>query len=196
MDREFLTIVSGLPRSGTSLMMQMLQAGGLPTLTDGTRAADESNPRGYFEFEPVRRLRTDRSWLPRARGHATKIIHVLLPELPADGTFEYRTVFMRRPLAEVLASQRTMLHRQGKTSADAALLRRAFETQLAQVQSWLAVQSCLRVLPVDFHRALREPVAVAEELRNFLGLELDAAAMVRAVVPALYRERDAASQFV
>ena len=106
MDREYLTIVSGLPRSGTSLMMQMLQAGGLPAFTDRVRSADESNPRGYFEFEPVKRLRTDRSWLPQARGHAIKIIHLLLRELPLDGSLVYRIVFMQRPLEEVLASQR------------------------------------------------------------------------------------------
>jgi hypothetical protein len=196
MDRECLTIVSGLPRSGTSLMMQMLQAGGLPALTDGARPADESNPRGYFEFEPVRRLRTDRSWLPQARGHATKVIHLLLPELPVDGSFDYRVVFMRRPLEEVLASQRAMLHREGKPSADPTLLRRAFETQLAQVQSWLTAQSCITVLPMEYHRVLREPASVAEELRGFLRRDLDAADMVRVVDPTLYRERDSASQRV
>jgi hypothetical protein len=171
-------------------MMQMLEAGGLPSLTDGVRSADESNPRGYFEFEPVKRLRTDRSWLPQASGRATKIIHLLLPELPVDGSFEYRIVFMQRPFDEVLASQRAMLQREGKPSADPALLRRAFESQLAQVQSWLTTQPCVHVLPVDYHRVLRDPTTLAKELRTFLQMDLDATAMAGVVDPALYRERD------
>jgi len=186
---EFLTIVSGLPRSGTSLMMQLLQAGGLPALTDGFRAADESNPRGYFEFEAVKQLRTDRSWLAQARGHVVKIIHLLLRELPQDGSFQYRIILMKRPIEEVLASQKAMLQRDGKTSADAAVLRRAFESQLAQLESWLAGQAHCKVLPVEYHRALFEPAAVADELRRFLELDLDVAAMVQAVDPKLYRQR-------
>jgi hypothetical protein len=111
MKSDFITVVSGLPRSGTSLMMQMLAAGGLPPLTDNLRDADESNPRGYFEFDPVKRLRSDRSWLDQARGHAVKIIHVLVRELPADGQFHYRLLLMKRPMEEILASQRALLER-------------------------------------------------------------------------------------
>src|ERR1700747_3518113 len=92
----FVTVVSGLPRSGTSLMMQMLSAGGMPVLTDRHRSPDKSNPRGYFEFEPVKRLRTDQSWLPAAQGRALKVIHLLLTELPADRRFAYQVLFMQR----------------------------------------------------------------------------------------------------
>src|SRR5712692_1323159 len=98
MKNDSITVVSGLPRSGTSLMMQMLAAGGIPPLTDNLRAVDESNPHGYFEFDPVKRLRSDRSWLDQARGRAVKIIHVLVRELPADGQFNYRLLLMKRPL--------------------------------------------------------------------------------------------------
>ena len=94
----FVTVVSGLPRSGTSLMMQMLHAGGLPVLTDGLRTADQNNLRGYYEYEPVKRLRSDRSWLPQARGQVVKIIHLLLRDLLLDGSLQYRVVFMQRPL--------------------------------------------------------------------------------------------------
>jgi hypothetical protein len=177
-------------------MMQMLQAGGLPTLTDSLRSADENNPRGYFEFDPVKRLRTDRSWLPQARGHAVKIIHLLLRELPLDGSLAYRVIFMQRPIDEVLASQHAMLHRDGRPAGDPAILRRAFENQLAQLESWLAAQSGIAVLPVNYHRVLREPAAVAEELRGFLGLDLDVAAMVHSVDPALYRQRGAAAKAI
>lgn len=185
----FVTVVSGLPRSGTSLMMQMLQAGGLPMLADGVRTADENNLRGYLEFEPVKRLRSDRSWLPQARGHAVKIIHLLLRELLLDGTLRYRIVFMQRPIAEVLASQRAMLQREGKAGGDPAVLKKAFESQLAQLDTWLAAQADIAVMRVSYHEVVREPQAVAESLKGFLGVDLDGAAMVRAVEPALHRQR-------
>ena len=91
-----ITVVTGLPRSGTSLLMQMLAAGGLPPLTDALRTADESNPRGYYEDERVKRLRTDQTWLNEAQGHAIKVIHLLLPELPTDAGSTYRVLFLRR----------------------------------------------------------------------------------------------------
>jgi hypothetical protein len=185
----FITVVSGLPRSGTSLMMQMLHAGGLPVRSDGQRTADENNQRGYFEYEPVKRLRSDSAWLPQARGQAVKVIHLLLRHLQLDGSLQYRIVFMQRPLDEVLASQRAMLQREGKAGADPALLKKAFESQLAQLDTWLAAQACMRVMRVPYHRVMQEPQAVAEALNSFLGLELDSAAMARAVDPALHRQR-------
>jgi hypothetical protein len=190
---DFITVVSGLPRSGTSLMMQMLHAGGLPVLSDGLRTADESNPRGYLEYEPVKRLRSDRTWLPSARGHAVKIIHLLLRDLLLDGSVHYRIVFMQRPLPEVLASQTAMLRRDGKTAADAALLTKVFESQLAQLTPWLATQPCIRVLPVPYHQVVQQPLPVAQAVNDFLGLALDTGAMVRAVDPALHRQRELGS---
>ncbi len=186
---DFVTVVSGLPRSGTSLMMQMLHAGGLSVLSDGLRTADENNLRGYFEYEPVKRLRGDRSWLPQARGHAVKIIHLLLRDLLLDGSLHYRIVFMQRPMAEVLASQRAMLQREGKAGADAAILTKAFESQLAQLDIWLAAQAQVTVLRVPYHQVLSEPQAVADAVSGFLGLTLDTAAMAAAVDPALHRQR-------
>ncbi len=191
MKPDFITVVSGLPRSGTSLMMQMLHAGGLPALTDGLRLADEDNRRGYFEYEPVKRLRLDRSWLPQARGQAVKIIHLLLRELLLDGTLQYRVVFMQRPMAEVIASQQLMLQRGGKAGADPVVLAKAFDSQLAQLRAWLVTQPCIALLPVAYHRVIEQPQAVAEELAAFLGLPLDTAAMVQAVDPTLHRQRAA-----
>jgi len=191
MGHEFITVVSGLPRSGTSLMMQILHAGGLPALSDGLRTADENNPRGYFEYEPVKRLRSDSSWLPQARGHVVKIIHLLLRDLRLDGGLQYRIVFMQRPLDEVLSSQRAMLQRDGKAGADPAVLKKAFESQLAQLDSWLAAQPAIRVLKLPYQQVVREPQAVADALGTFLELKLDTAAMVRAVDPALHRQRSA-----
>lgn len=193
MAHDFITVVSGLPRSGTSLMMQMLHAGGLPALTDGLRVADENNLRGYLEFEPVKRLRSDRSWLPQARGQVVKIIHLLLRELLLDGSLRYRIVFMQRPVEEVIASQRSMLEREGKTAGDPVVLNKAFDIQLTQLQAWLAGQPAISVLPMPYHRVVGQPQAVADELAAFLGLPLDTAAMVRAVDPALHRQRGAVS---
>jgi hypothetical protein len=189
MPRDFITVVSGLPRSGTSLMMQMLAAGGLPPLMDNLRPPDESNPRGYFEFEPVKRLRSDRSWLDQARGHAIKIIHVLVRELPTDGRFQYRVILMKRPTEEILASQRTMLERQGKAGADEATLATIFRTHLAQLETWIAEQPAFSFLPVDYHRVLKEPLEVASEVNAFLQGNLNLEAMAAAVDPALYRHR-------
>lgn len=189
--RDFITVVSGLPRSGTSLMMQMLAAGGVPPITDHRRAADESNPRGYFEFEAVKQLRTDRSWVEQARGHAVKVIHLLLRELPVEGDLRYRVIFMRRPIEEVLASQRAMLQRQGKKPGDDAVLAKAFQSQLTQVEQWLATQPAFDVFYVEHHALFENPAPVLAGINDFLGGDLDTAAMGAAIEPALYRQREA-----
>ena len=189
MAESFIVVVSGLPRSGTSLMMQMLAAGGFPLLTDNVRAADESNPRGYFELEAVKRLREDRSWLPEARGRAVKIIHALVRELPGDGGFQYRVLLMKRPIDEVLASQAAMLARSGKTTADPAVLARIYQSQLDELERWLATQKDFQVLSVQHRQLLKTPRAVAEEVSAFLDEKLNVEAMVAAVDPLLYRER-------
>jgi len=188
-DFDFVTIVSGLPRSGTSLMMQMLAAGGLPALTDALRAPDESNPRGYFEFDPVKRLRSDREWLEQARGRAVKIIHLLLKELPVDGRFQYRVVFLRRSIAEILTSQRAMLEREGKTAADDTVLAKVYRTQVEQAEQWLASQPAFSVLYLDHRDLIQSPAGPVSQLNEFLGGELDVAAMIHAIDPALYRQR-------
>src|SRR2546428_1479705 len=110
-EQQFITIVSGLPRSGTSMMMRMLDAGGLPVLVDNIRKADDDNPYGYYEFEPVKRLSSDSSWLREARGKAFKMVYALLYELPKD--YDYRVIVMQRKMDEIIASQRAMLCRQG-----------------------------------------------------------------------------------
>lgn len=186
---HFITIVSGLPRSGTSLMMQMLAGGGIPPVTDHLRQADEDNPRGYFEFDLVKRLRTDQSWLDMACGHAVKIIHLLLRELPTDGRFQYRVLLMKRSLEEVIASQSAMLARAGKASADPATLTTVFRSQLAEVERWLGAHPCFAVFPIEYHRAVENPAEVARDIDAFLGSELDQAAMVAAVDASLYRQR-------
>jgi hypothetical protein len=184
-------IVSGLPRSGTSMMMQMLAAGGLPILTDGERAADESNPRGYLELEAVKRLgrEADVSWLDGAKGKAIKVVAPLLPNLPLNHT--YRILFMERPLKEIVASQAAMLQRLGKTGGKLSerQLAAAYVKQVEAVRGILSAHAGrVEVLAVNYHRALADPAVIATEVNRFLGGVLDEAAMANAVAPTLRRE--------
>ena len=184
-----ITIVSGLPRSGTSLMMQMLEAGGLPVLSDGERKADSDNPKGYLEWERIKKLPNDSGLIAEAEGRAVKVISQLILSLPAG--HEYRILFMQRPLPEVLKSQDEMLRRRGnmEKSGDSSPLEEAFQRHLIEVNKWLISQSNMQVLRVHYHRVLREPKLVAGEVAAFLGANLDLEAMARQVDGNLYRNR-------
>ncbi len=191
-DDPVITVVSGLPRSGTSMMMRMIEAGGMEVVTDGIRGPDEDNPLGYYELERVKRLKEDSSWLREARGKAVKVISRLLCELPPGET--YRVVFMRRPLQEILASQRRMLERLGR-AGDAALDERAasaFERHLAQVGQWLEGQRNMEVLYVRYNDVVASPTEWSRVVNRFLGGSLDEGRMAAAVVASLYRQRHAA----
>ena len=184
-----ITIVSGLPRSGTSLMMQMLAAGGLPVLSDGERKADTDNPKGYLEWERIKQLPKDPSLIAEAEGKLVKVISQLILSLPPG--HDYRVVFMQRPLPEVLKSQDEMLRRRGNADSitDTSAIEEAFQRHLIDVNKWLAGQANVRVLRVHYHRVLREAKAVAEEVAAFLQVPLDIEAMVRQVDGSLYRNR-------
>ena len=192
MPEDFVTIVSGLPRSGTSLMMQMLQAGGMPLLTDGERAPDEHNPRGYLEHERVKHSHTDLSWLEQAGGRAVKVVHLLLLHMPTDRNF--RVIFMQRNLAEVIASQRVMLKKQGRTGATLGddTLADVFRRQIDMVRQWLAEQPNFLVLYVNHRDVMNHPAVIAGQINLFLGGKLLTAKMTEAVNPALYRQRKSA----
>jgi tetratricopeptide (TPR) repeat protein len=185
---QVITVVSGLPRTGTSLMMQMLAAGGLDLLSDGEREADEDNPRGYYELEKVKALRADASWLGDARGKVIKVIAQLLPHLPRD--FHYQVIFMQRDLHEVLTSQAQMLERRGASGAalDQRRLAAAFEGQLERVRKHLVHREVPTHL-VHYRDAVSNPLGVAEDLVGFCGQPLDLDAMAEVVDPALYRQR-------
>ena len=184
-----ITIVSGLPRSGTSLMMQMLDAGGLPVLSDGERQADTDNPKGYLEWERIKQLPRNPSLIAEAEGKAVKVISQLILSLPMDR--EYDVILMQRPLPEVLKSQDEMLRRRGKadSNADTSAIEEAFQRHLIEVNRWLAGNSNMRTLRVHYHRVLRDPKAIAEEVTSFLRIPLDTEAMVRQVDGNLYRNR-------
>lgn len=186
--RPFLTIVSGLPRSGTSLMMKMLETGGMEVVVDNIRTADIDNPRGYYEFEPVKQTKNDASWIAPAIGKAVKMVYLLLLDLPPD--HEYRVVFMRRNLDEVLASQKAMLDRLGKASPlDDAKMAALFRDQLAKFDAWAKTRPNLKLLDISYNDAVADPAPVAAEVNRFLGGGLDVDAMSRTVDPSLYRNR-------
>ena len=187
---QAIVVVSGLPRSGTSMIMKMLEAGGLPVLTDGLRTADEDNPKGYFEVERVKSLarETDKSWLVEARGKGIKVISYLLRSLPPD--FNYRVVFIRREIEEVLASQRKMLARRGETEATPPERMRAlFEDDLWRASYQLKRRPEFETIELHYSAVLARPIEEAQRLAAFLGGGLDVEAMATAVDPQLYRNR-------
>lgn len=186
---EYITIVSGLPRSGTSMLMKMLAAGGLPPLTDGIREADADNPGGYYEFEKVKRLERDATWLESAQGKAVKVISQLLDQLPLHKS--YKIVFTLRKMDEILASQRAMLARRGQPCdrVSDAEMAAAFGRHLSAVQQWLAEHPQMKVLYVDYATVLRDPPATSHEIKAFLALPLDVRQMASVVDQGLYRQR-------
>src|SRR6185369_3997356 len=189
MQTEPVIIVSGLPRSGTSMMMSMLVAGGIKAMTDNIRTADEDNPKGYYELEKVKELKNDKSWMPEAKGKVVKVISALLQDLPDD--HEYRVVFMRRNMQEILDSQRQMLVRRGQPESKVPDEKMAamFEKHLTKIEEWLAAQPNMRVLYVKYNDILAGPAEAAREVNEFLGGSLDEAAMVSIVDKQLYRQR-------
>jgi hypothetical protein len=187
---QVITIVSGLPRSGTSMMMKMLEAGGLPPLTDHLRTADEDNPKGYYEFERVKQLpKGDAAWLLDAQGKVVKVIAALLPSLP--GGYGYRVIFMQRAMPEVLASQRQMLIRRGEDPdkiPDGAMAK-LFEKHLRQVDDWIKQQPNVERLDVNYNDMLKNPQPFIDQIDAFLGNQLDRAKMASVVDPSLHRQR-------
>ena len=183
-------IVSGLPRSGTSMMMQMLKAGGVELLTDGTRDSDDDNPRGYFEHECVKKIRGESAWIVNARGRAIKIVAQLLPYLPAVPDLSYRVIFMDRDLDEVLMSQKVMLERRGEKGAGLPpeRLKKVFQQQVNQALTLLRIKH-IPVTFIDYGEAISDPKAVAARVNAFMGALLDEQAMASAVDRSLHRQR-------
>jgi hypothetical protein len=184
-----ITIVSGLPRSGTSLMMQMLAAGGMPVLADGERQADTDNPRGYYEWERIKQLPKDPTCIDDAEGRAVKVISQLLFALPAG--HNYQILFMERPLTEVVASQAEMIRRRGTSGAalsEVALIA-GLQAHLNLVNTWLQHRPDVLLQRVEHHQVLRDPKLVSEAVQRFLQRTLNLDSMVQQVDQSLYRCR-------
>ena len=189
-DEAFVTIVSGLPRSGTSMMMKMLEAGGLLPMTDQIRTPDDDNPKGYYEFERVKKMPDgDKAWVAEAHGKAVKVISALLEHLPADHT--YKVIFMRRQMDEILASQKQMLIRSDKPTDKVSdeHLAGMYRKHLATVEAWLRAQPNVSVLYMDYNTMLADPRRYIAEIDRFLGDQLDVEKMAAVVDPSLYRQR-------
>ena len=186
-----IIVVSGLPRSGTSMMMGMLEAGGLELLTDGIRTADEDNPTGYYELERVKDLDKveDASWLGAAKGKGVKVISFLLQHLP--DTFDYKIIFMRRSIDEVLASQSMMLKRraQSKGGTSDADMTGVFAQHLKKVEALIDRRPNCDVLYIDYREALDSPAKIAKRVERFLRKELGVEKMAQVADKRLYRNR-------
>ena len=186
---NFITIVTGLPRSGTSMMMRMLKGGGMEVVFDNIRKADEDNPYGYFEFEEVKRIKENFSWIEATKGKAFKMVSMLLYELPPE--HQYKVIFMKRNIDEVIASQRIMLKRQGRVrngSDDAEVLRLS-EKHLVKVENWLKRQKNIETLIADYNDIIERPLENAKIVNKFLTNGLDIDKMITAVDKTLYRNR-------
>ncbi|MEC4686293.1 MAG: sulfotransferase domain-containing protein [Nitrospirota bacterium] len=183
-----LTIVTGLPRSGTSMMMKMLQSGGMEIVTDNIRKADEDNPEGYYELEKVKKIKEDTSWLDDVEGKVVKMASTLLYDLPSDK--KYRLIFMKRNLEEILLSQRKMLDRMGtEDNIEDEEMRRLFSKHLEEIEKWFSGQQNIEVLYVDYNDMLRKPQENIRILNEFLNNILDTDRMIKVVDDSLYRNR-------
>ncbi len=182
-------IVSGLPRSGTSMMMRIMEAAGLPVMTDNIRKSDIDNPKGYYEFEMVKTIKEDTSWVKDTRGKVFKMVSLLLYYLPTDE--HYKIVFMHREMSEILASERQMLQRLGK-KLDAAREQEVgelFAKHLKGIEKWLAKQKNMGVIHINYNEVLNDKEKELKKLHHFLGDQFDLPAMIAVVDQTLYRQR-------
>jgi len=187
---DSIVIVSGLPRSGTSMMMKMLEAGGLEILTDHLREADANNPKGYYEFERVKQMKDgDFAWLPEAVGKVVKIVTGLIMYLPSS--YKYKIIFMKRDLEEVLSSQKKMLGRLGKEDDNIPddKMGKVYEEHLKQVKGWLVRQPNIEMLYVNYNTMIADPMESLQKVNEFLGVGMDVSVMAAVVDKELYRER-------
>jgi hypothetical protein len=188
-----ILVVSGLPRSGTSMLMQMLEAGGMPILSDRRRQADEDNPRGYFELEAVKKMQTDQSWMGEARGKAVKIIAPLVCGLPPCP--RYRVILMERDYREILDSQAKMIARRGGEIQDTPQRRQRLASEYDRVMQrtrrTLSARPDVHLLILRYQDVVRDPATAALQIKLFLGSTLSETRMAAAVEPSLHRNRGA-----
>lgn len=184
-----ITIVSGLPRSGTSMMMQMLEAGGIELIVDHIRKPDGDNPKGYYEFEKIKRLEMDSTWLNNAHGKAIKVISMLLYQLPKNKM--YKIIFMTRKMDEVLASQDKMLKRRGQPAGNVGhhVMAEKFNEHLRKIFVWLNNQNNMETILINYNDVILNPIEQTKNINRFLGNVLEVDKMVNVVDYFLYRQR-------
>jgi len=183
-----IVVVSGLPRSGTSMVMRIVEAGGLKLIVDGKRKADQDNPKGYFEYEKVKELAKDDSWLKDVHGKVVKIVSPLLYNLPL--TYKYKIIFVKRHMEEILASQNKMLESSGRQShIEDSVMGEKFEAHLKKVYEWIEKQTNIDCLYVSYNEIIQNPLPSLSKMNEFLGGILDLNAMIEAIDGSLYRNR-------
>ncbi len=184
-----ITIVSGLPRSGTSMMMKILDAGGMEVVTDGIRKADEDNPCGYYEYERAKKIKEDTAWLKETRGKAFKVVSQLLYELPSNEN--YKIIFMKRKMNEILVSQKKMLERVGNNKDDISdeKMGGSFDKHLSKITEWMDKRKYMDVLYIDYNDILKNPSEHIKTINRFLNDKLNVENAVKAIDKSLYRNR-------
>jgi len=189
-NKDNIIVVSGLPRSGTSMMMKMLDAGGQEILTDNLREADANNPNGYYEFERVKQLTDgDFAWISEAGGKVVKIVTGLIMNLPQG--YNYKVIFMQRAMKEVLSSQKKMLGRLGKEDdkVEDEKMKKIYQQHLKDVNAWISKQPNIEVVYVNYNTMLSNPLDSLRKVIDFLGGEMDVNVMAGVINKDLYRER-------
>jgi len=185
-----IVIVSGLPRSGTSMMMSMLEAGGMELLVDNERKADDDNPKGYFEWERVKKLPDgDTEWVAQAEGKVVKAVSYFLNHFPPG--FEYYVIFMERNLDEILKSQKVMMERRGEEfrKRENKTMSEFFKSHIKKTKDWLTMQANFYVLYVSYNEILKNPSVFAKEINEFIEIDLNEEKMVQVVDNKLYRQK-------
>ncbi len=188
-EQKPIIIVSGLPRSGTSMMMKMLADGGMPVLADEIRRADDDNPNGYFELDVVKQLKAGNlKWLKKADGKAVKVISSWLEYLPQE--YSYKVIFMERELKEILASQKKMLGHRGEVhEVNDKELEQRFRQHLSAIKPWLVRQPNIEVLSINYKALISKPGPLCERIEDFLDIPLDQTKMSSVPIKKLYRNR-------
>lgn len=186
---RIITIVSGIPRSGTSMMMRILMSGGMDVLADSNRTADEDNPLGYYEFEKVKRIKEDASWLEGSQGKAFKMVSMLLYDLPS--IHDYKIIFMKRNMEEVVASQRRMLERSGhhENGVGDEEMGKLFYKHMNKLMKWIETRENMETLYVSYNDFIENPRKNAEIVNQFLDNRLDVEKMIKSIDASLYRNR-------
>lgn len=186
--KKIITIVSGIPRSGTSMMMKMLRAGGMDLVNDGLRQADKNNLNGYFEYEKVKNLKEDNSWISIAEGKAIKVLFNFLYFLPQ--THKFKIIFMQRDMKEILASQNKMLSVLGKSNlVNDDRMSLLFDSEIEKIKKWIGKQNNIETLYVSYNQILENPIVSCEDVKRFVSRNLEIEKMTKTVDRALYRNK-------
>ncbi len=190
-DNNIITIVSGLPRSGTSMIMKMLDRGNMPLLIDHIRKPDVDNPKGYYEFERVKDLEHDNTWLKMARGKAVKIVSPLLQHLIMDATYRYKIIFMLRNLDEIIASQKKMADRLNESEDRIRdnILKQNYTRHIEEVRRWLEQNENMDFMYLNYKDVIYNPIPTSEDINAFLGLDLNTREMSMVADNSLYRQQ-------